>query len=117
MTVSTQGAPAQGLLPRGRPLLELRGIQKTFGPVRALGGGPGGRRRAGHRLVRRQRGRQERDYQDHSGIHPSDGGRSSGGEPVDIHSPKDSAALGIATVYQDLALCDNLDIVQNSSSA
>ena len=30
-----------------------------------------------------------------------------------IHSPRESAALGIATVYQDLALCDNLDIVQN----
>ena len=30
-----------------------------------------------------------------------------------MHSPKDAAELGIATVYQDLALCDNLDIVQN----
>ena len=35
------------------------------------------------------------------------------GEPVTIHSPKDAAALGIEVVYQDLALCDNLDIVQN----
>ena len=36
-----------------------------------------------------------------------------GGEPVHIRTPRDAAALGIATVYQDLALCDNLDIVQN----
>ena len=35
------------------------------------------------------------------------------GEPVDIHTPRAAAALGIETVYQDLALCDNLDIVQN----
>ncbi len=35
------------------------------------------------------------------------------GAPVHIRSPKDASALGIATVYQDLALCDNLDIVQN----
>ena len=35
------------------------------------------------------------------------------GRPVNLHTPKDATDLGIATVYQDLALCDNLDIVQN----
>jgi len=35
------------------------------------------------------------------------------GRPVRLHTPKDATDLGIATVYQDLALCDNLDIVQN----
>ena len=35
------------------------------------------------------------------------------GKPVHIRSPREAAALGIETVYQDLALCDNLDIVQN----
>ncbi len=35
------------------------------------------------------------------------------GKPVHLHSPKDADALGITTIYQDLALCDNLDIVQN----
>jgi D-xylose transport system ATP-binding protein len=35
------------------------------------------------------------------------------GRPLDIHGPKDAAAAGIEVVYQDLALCDNLDIVQN----
>ena len=34
-------------------------------------------------------------------------------QAVHLHGPKDATALGIATVYQDLALCDNLDIVQN----
>jgi ABC-type sugar transport system ATPase subunit len=36
------------------------------------------------------------------------------GKPVHIHNPRAAAGLGIATVYQDLALCDNLDIVQNA---
>src|SRR5690349_8009996 len=35
------------------------------------------------------------------------------GKPVTVHSPRDAAAMGIEIVYQDLALCDNLDIVQN----
>jgi D-xylose transport system ATP-binding protein len=35
------------------------------------------------------------------------------GKPVTVHSPKDANALGIEVVYQDLALCDNLDIVHN----
>src|SRR4029453_10402575 len=35
------------------------------------------------------------------------------GQPVTIHGPKDAPALGIEVVYQDLALADNLDIVQN----
>src|SRR5438105_10958448 len=35
------------------------------------------------------------------------------GEPVAMHGPKDAAKLGIEVVYQDLALCDNLDVVQN----
>ena len=35
------------------------------------------------------------------------------GAEVSIHGPKDAARLGIEVVYQDLALCDNLDVVQN----
>jgi D-xylose transport system ATP-binding protein len=35
------------------------------------------------------------------------------GKPVRLHTPRDAAALGIEVVYQDLALCDNLDVVQN----
>ena len=35
------------------------------------------------------------------------------GREIAIHTPKDAARLGIEVVYQDLALCDNLDVVQN----
>jgi D-xylose transport system ATP-binding protein len=49
-----------------------------------------------------------------SGIYTMDSGTVTfDGEPVAIHSPRDAAVLGIEVVYQDLALCDNLDIVQN----
>jgi ABC-type sugar transport system ATPase subunit len=49
-----------------------------------------------------------------SGIHPPDGGQMWwSGKPMRVHSPGEAATLGIETVYQDLALCDNLDIVQN----
>ncbi|HSP71594.1 MAG TPA: ATP-binding cassette domain-containing protein, partial [Gaiellaceae bacterium] len=49
-----------------------------------------------------------------AGIHPFDSGEVLfDGAPVHIHGPKDAAKLGIEVVYQDLALCDNLDVVQN----
>jgi len=49
-----------------------------------------------------------------AGIHAPDGGRILWeGREVHLKSPHEAAALGIQTVYQDLALCDNLDIVQN----
>jgi ABC-type sugar transport system ATPase subunit len=49
-----------------------------------------------------------------AGIHAPDAGQIVwDGRPVHIRSPRDSAALGIETVHQDLALCDNLDIAQN----
>ena len=49
-----------------------------------------------------------------AGIHqPDEGEMLWEGQPVHIRTPKDAAALGIETVYQDLALADNLDIVQN----
>jgi D-xylose transport system ATP-binding protein len=48
------------------------------------------------------------------GIYPIDAGEYYfDGEPRTVHSPREAAALGIEIVYQDLALCDNLDIVQN----
>jgi D-xylose transport system ATP-binding protein len=49
-----------------------------------------------------------------AGIYSSDSGEILyNGEPVAIHGPKDAAKLGIEVVYQDLALADNLDVVQN----
>ncbi len=48
------------------------------------------------------------------GSYPYDAGEYEfDGHPVTVHSPRDAAALGIEIVYQDLALCDNLDVVQN----
>ncbi|XXT55078.1 hypothetical protein WMF23_15065 [Sorangium sp. So ce542] len=45
---------------------------------------------------------------------PPDGGEVRfAGQPVALRGPKDASRLGIATVYQDLALCDNLDVVAN----
>jgi len=96
-------------------LLSLRGITKRFGAVRALSGvdldvyagevvaivGDNGAGKS--TLVKIL-----------AGVHPQDGGTISfGGAQVSIPSPTDSRDLGIATVYQDLSLCDNLDVVSN----
>ena len=49
-----------------------------------------------------------------AGTHAADSGEILfEGKEVHIHGPKDAARLGIEVVYQDLALCDNLDVVQN----
>ena len=49
-----------------------------------------------------------------AGVHPPDAGTIEfDGEPVDIPSPADAQELGIETIFQDLALCDNLDVVAN----
>ncbi|GIH99651.1 ATP-binding cassette domain-containing protein [Planobispora takensis] len=97
------------------PVLELRGIDKSFGPVQvlhdvalsvhagevtALVGDNGAGKSTLVKCV--------------GGIHPIDSGEYLfEGKPVQVHSPREAAALGIEIVYQDLALCDNLDIVQN----
>jgi D-xylose transport system ATP-binding protein len=97
------------------PILQLRGLNKSFGPVHVL-----------HSV----------DFEAYAGqvtslIGDNGAGKStlvkciggtytidSGeylfeGKPVTVSTPRDSAGLGIEIVYQDLALCDNLDIVQN----
>jgi D-xylose transport system ATP-binding protein len=96
-------------------VLELEGMSKSFGPVHALvdvdfsvsagevvalvGDNGAGK----STLVKAV-----------AGINPADEGRILfEGEPVTITNPTDAVALGIATVYQDLALCDNLDVVEN----
>ena len=97
------------------PILDLRGINKSFGPVQvlrdvnfaahvgevtALVGDNGAGKST---LVKCISG----TYSIDSGEYLFDG------KPVTLHSPRDAAALGIEIVYQDLALCDNLDVVQN----
>src|SRR4051812_19112229 len=99
----------------GTPLLELEGISKRFGPVQALDRvdftvsagevvGLVGDNGAGKSTL----------VKAIAGINPPDQGaiRFEGRE-VRIHKPQDATELGIATVYQDLALCDNLDVVNN----
>jgi D-xylose transport system ATP-binding protein len=97
------------------PVLELRGVSKRFGAVQALFevdfhvaqgevmalvGDNGAGKSTLIKCI--------------AGIHPIDGGEVRfEGERVTIHGPKDSARLGIEVVYQDLALCDNLDVVEN----
>ena len=97
------------------PLLQMTGVNKSFGPVHvlhdvdfavypgevtALVGDNGAGKTTLVKCV--------------SGIYGIDSGQIRfNGEPVTMHGPRDAAALGIEVVYQDLALCDNLDIVQN----
>ncbi|WP_308467086.1 ATP-binding cassette domain-containing protein [Rathayibacter soli] len=97
------------------PLLSLRGISKAFGAVNALTavefdvyageivalvGDNGAGKSTLVKIL--------------AGAHPADTGSILWkGEPVTISSPIEAQQLGIATVYQDLALCDNLDVVQN----
>src|SRR6478609_128372 len=97
------------------PILQLRGVNKSFGAVQvlhdvdlkiypgqvtALVGDNGAGKSTLVKCV--------------AGIHGIDtGDYLFEGKPVTVHSPRDAAALGIEIVYQDLALCDNLDIVQN----
>ncbi len=97
------------------PLLRLRGVTKRFGPVQALTAVdldiPAGQVTA---LAGDNGAGKSVLIKCIAGIHaPEDGQISWEGRPVHLRTPRDSAALGIETVYQDLALCDNLDIVQN----
>src|SRR6187401_2142118 len=97
------------------PLLSLRGINKSFGAVQVLRNvdfdvAPGevtalvGDNGAGKSTL----------IKCIAGIHPFDDGEMIyEGQHVTIHGPKDANALGIEIVYQDLALCDNLDVVHN----
>ena len=97
------------------PLLELRGISKSFGSVQALTD-VDFEARAGEvmALVGDNGAGKSTLIKCVAGIHGHDEGEILfEGEPVSIHSPKDAGRLGIEVVYQDLALCDNLDVVQN----
>src|ERR671911_672219 len=97
------------------PLLELRGISKSFGSVQALTD-VDFEVRAGEvmALVGDNGAGKSTLIKCVAGIHGYDSGEISfDGEAVTIHGPKDAAKLGIEVVYQDLALCDNLDVVQN----
>ncbi len=97
------------------PVIELLEVQKSFGPVEVLKG-VNFQARAGEvtALVGDNGAGKSTLIKGLAGIQPYDSGEVRfDGKPVDIHSPSHAADLGIEVVYQDLALCDNLDIVQN----
>jgi D-xylose transport system ATP-binding protein len=97
------------------PTLELRGVFKHFGSVRALQG-VDFEVRDGEvmALVGDNGAGKSTLIKCVAGIYSIDDGQVFfDGRPVTIHGPKDAARLGIEVVYQDLALCDNLDVAQN----
>ncbi len=114
---ATAGTAPSGTatLNNGSALLELRGVSKSFGPVQALADIdldiPAGQVTA---LAGDNGAGKSTLIKCIAGIHqPSSGQLIWNGKQVHVHSPREATDLGIATVYQDLALCDNLDIVQN----
>jgi D-xylose transport system ATP-binding protein len=97
------------------PLVEMRGIFKSFGGVQALQGvdldlylGEV------HALVGDNAAGKSTLIKTLAGALPRDGGSIAfDGQAVEIRSPHDAKALGVETVYQDLALADNLDVSAN----
>lgn len=98
-----------------QPVIELRDVLKSFGPVDVLKGvnlkAYAGKVTA---LVGDNGAGKSTLIKGLSGVQPYDSGTVLfEGQEVKIHDPREAAALGIEVVYQDLALCENLDIVQN----
>ncbi|MEU3565708.1 MULTISPECIES: ATP-binding cassette domain-containing protein [unclassified Kitasatospora] len=99
----------------GAPVLQLRSVSKRFGAVQALTDVDltvhAGEVLA---LVGDNGAGKSTLVKTIAGVHPVDEGTLAWhGEPVRLARPQDATALGIATVYQDLALCDNLDVIAN----
>jgi D-xylose transport system ATP-binding protein len=97
------------------PLLKLTGVSKSFGAVNVLTD-VDFNVRAGEvmALVGDNGAGKSTLIKGVAGIYPFDAGTIEfDGQVVSIHGPKEAAKLGIEVVYQDLALCDNLDVVQN----
>jgi D-xylose transport system ATP-binding protein len=101
--------------PSAQPLLALKGFSKSFGAVEALKD-VDFELRAGEvvGLVGDNGAGKSTLIKAIAGVQPPDDGEARfEGQAVRLHSPQDATALGIATVYQDLALAENLDVVAN----
>lgn len=99
----------------GEAVLSLRGISKAFGAVQALEGVDLDVR-AGEvvALLGDNGAGKSTLVKTLAGVHSPDSGTITyRGRAVTIQTPAEAQNLGIATVYQDLALCDNLDVVAN----
>jgi len=97
------------------PTLELRGVDKSFGPVHVLSS-VNFTANAGEvtALVGDNGAGKSTLVKCIGGIHRVDAGEMIfDGTPQVVHGPREAALLGVEIVYQDLALCDNLDIVEN----
>jgi len=97
------------------PVLELHDISKSFGVVQALTDVDLEVKRGEVMALVGDNGAGKSTLiKTIAGIHSADSGEILfEGQPVHVSGPKDAARLGIEVVYQDLALCDNLDVVQN----
>jgi ABC-type sugar transport system ATPase subunit len=113
--MSTSGEGVAGTPMDGAPLLQIQNLSKHFGPVQALTDVSLDLREGEVTALVGDNGAGKSVLiKTISGIHGPDGGEILwGGTPVRIRTPRDAAALGIETVFQDLALCNNLDIVEN----
>ena len=110
-----QGRRAELTPADGQPILALRGVSKSFGAVQALDGVDFDVR-VGEvvALVGDNGAGKSTLIKVIAGVGPADSGTIVfDGRAVTITRPADATGLGIATVYQDLALCDNLDVVDN----
>jgi ABC-type sugar transport system ATPase subunit len=114
-TIDSHNAGAPGPPAPSAALLSLRGLSKSFGPVQALSDVdldlPPGQVTA---LIGDNGAGKSSLIKTVAGLWSPDQGEIRWeGAPVQLRGPRDAEALGITTIYQDLALCDNLDIVQN----
>jgi D-xylose transport system ATP-binding protein len=115
MSQSQSTSAGTGSTPLSEPLLALKGFSKSFGPVEALKE-VDLELRAGEvvGLVGDNGAGKSTLIKAIAGVQPPDAGEARfEGELVSLDSPQAATGLGIATVYQDLALCDNLDVVAN----
>ena len=95
------------------PLLELHGISKSFGSVQRSPTSTSRSAREVMALVGDNGAGKSTLIKCVAGTHAGRGRDRLRRRDGHIHGPKDAAKLGIEVVYQDLALCDNLDVVQN----